>query len=192
MLDALLYAVRDVIRNSSLKYNEATCEIMRNGKPPSKAGNVFVAIHEGPTRSTNDNCLMEYFSYRVTLSMKITVPADRIGDQMEARNLVRSQARASGFNARAEELRALLHMGSVQWQVLTIANQYIADWTTTGSTPDGNVYGFCEPARYRGMESPVDVIGDWFAANPEATLLGLKSELRFDDARRMQPLFNFV
>lgn len=162
---------------------------MPTGNPFSKSGNVFVSIHEGPSRSTNDNCLMEYFSYRVTLSMRIAVPDDRIGSQMEALNMVRSQAQKSGFNARAEALKNLLHMGGAQWTVLTQANQYIANWCTTGTT----VYGFCEPARYRGMDAPIPVGPDWFYANPGPTsvAMGLKSELRFEDARRMQPLFAF-
>jgi len=182
VIDALLYGARDLIRSAGLGYGVRECEIMPDGRPTPRCGDVFVAVYELPSRSTNDNCLMEYFGFGVTLTMRAANTSyDRIGDTLLARRGPQALAREIGFNQRAEALRAFLHMN---WAVIGAANNLIAEWTTTGLV----VYGFCEPARYRGMETPTLVGGDWFLAQPDAEDVGLKAELRFEDARRLQPI----
>lgn len=169
-------------------YGRAECEIMDDGKPPPRAGNWFVAIHDGrsETRGNTDNNLNEYFGFSATLTGRVTVPLDRLGDQMIARNLALVPlAQRQGFNARAEQLRAYLHMNWARVvlpsQMPNSANDNIAAWAT------GTVYGFCEPCRYGGMRNLRLVGAEWFGADPDAEDMGVACELRFDGARRFQP-----
>jgi hypothetical protein len=173
VIDALLFAVRDAVRGAGFGYGIRECEIMPDGHPQPRCGNVFVSVYQGAYRSTMDNALNEYYGWNLTLTMRVNVPWDRIGDQLLAQKL----ARKIGFNARCAVLRGFLHMN---WSLLQPANQYLLD-----VNPDATlVYGFSEPARFRSGDVPVLVGGEWFAAEPEATDVGLKAELRFEDCRR--------
>ena len=188
MLDALLYSVRDGIRAASMNYGVAECEIMDDGRPPPRCGNFFVAVHGGKSSPgpANSRNLDELFGFSVTLTMRVTVPLDRLGDQQIARNIERIPlGYRQGFNAKAEQLRDFLHMN---WRITVLtgqtpnsANDNIIAWAT------GTVYGFVEPARFMGMELPRLVGGEWFAAEPESEDMGIVTELRFDRAKRLQP-----
>ena len=187
MMDALLFAVRDGIRAAGYGYGTAECEIMGNGQPPVPCGNIFVAVHSGAIRSTASRNLDEYFSFLITLTMRISVPIDRVGDQLLASKLLRSYGKRNpSLESRAEQLRGLLHMNwnitVVQGRTPNSANDNIAAWT-----PDGSVYGFIEPPRYVGQDKPELVGGEWFGENPMGVPEGLKCEMRFEAARRMQP-----
>lgn len=187
MIDALLFSVRDAVRGGNFGYGADQCDIMPEGHPRPATGDVFVAIHEGSETSTMDNALDDYFDFSLTLTMRTTnVSFDRIGDQMLASKLARraGPGGAPSFNARCEQLRAFLHMN---WAVIGVANDYLVAWAIDGTT----VYGFAEPARFRQREVPQLVGGEWFAADPEAEDTGLKSELRFEGARRLQPIASY-
>lgn len=171
-----------------MNYGAAECDIMADGKPRPVMGNVFVSVHGGKTRpgSANERNLYELYDYSVTLNMRVTIPLDRVGDQLIARNLERVPLGIrQGFNARVEQLRAFLHSN---WQITVSqgqtpnsANDNLAAWST------GTVYGFCEPARYQGAEVPTLVGAEWMGAEPESEDFALKSELRFAGAKRFQP-----
>lgn len=188
MIDALLFSVRDAIRDAGYGYNASTCEIMADGHPIPSMGDWFVAVHELASRSNADNCLNELFGFGVTVTRRISgVPFDRIGNKVMAANLARQpgpQGQPS-FNARCEQLKNFLHMN---WGVLQDANNFLVQWTPG----DNLVYGFCEPARYRGMETPVLEGGAWFQADPEidpaSQPIGLKAQLTFEDCRRLQAI----
>lgn len=188
MLDALLFAVRNQVRGAGLGYDAKSCEIMDDGSPPPRCGNYFVAVHSGISRCGTDNNLDERFGFTVTLTMRVMVPLDRVGDRLIASEVARTAGPTGtpSFNARVEQLRAILHMNwkmTVQTgQSPLSANDNLAAWW-----PSGTVYGFIEPARFRGADAPVLVGGEWFSAMPEATDVGVKADLRFDGARRMQP-----
>lgn len=189
MLDALLYSIRDGIRAAGFGYGKAECEIMDSGKPPPRAGNVFVAVHDGKSRpgSANDNNLYELYDFAVTLTMRVTIPLDRVGDQLIARNIeLVPQGQRQGFNHKVEQLRGYLHMNwgrtVLLWQTPPSANDNISAWST------GMVYGFCEPARYQGgAELPTLVGAEWLGAEPDSDNFALKLELRFTGAKRFQP-----
>lgn len=188
MIDALLFAVRDLVRGAGWGYDAATCEVVAPpGKPPGRFSGVFVGVCQTPTSSEMDNALDEYFGFDLVLTMSVRVGLDRVGDKM----LALAEARRPGpngcrsFNARAEQLRGVQHMG---WATIALANQYMVEWE-----PGANlVPGFCEPARYRGMEDPYFVGGEWFWANPESDNVGLVAALRFEGARRLQPIASYV
>ncbi len=187
MIDALLYAVRDAIRAAGFNYGSAECEIMDDGRLPPRAGNWFVAVHGGRERpgQANSRNLDGLYDFSVTLTGRVTVPLDRVGDQLIARNMNIPQAQRQGFNAKVEQLRGFLHMNwamtVLQGQTPPSANDNLASWTT------GTVYGFVEPARYQGAEVPTLVGGEWMGAEPDVEDFALKSELRFVGARRLQP-----
>lgn len=188
MIDALLYAVRDGIRAASMNYAYAECDIMDDGRPPPRAGNVFVSVHSGKSRPgpANQRNLDELFGFSVTLTMRVTIPLDRVGTQLLARNIeLVPLAQRQGFNAKLDQLRSFLHSN---WRITVLtsqtpnsANDNITAWAT------GTVYGFVEPARYQGSDIPKLVGGEWFNADPEAEEFGLVSEMKFDNARRIQP-----
>lgn len=186
MIDAVLFAARDAIRAAGLGYGVAECEIMEDGRPQANVGNLFVAVHETSSRSTGRNNLDEYVGFAVTLTMRVVVPQARIGDQLLASKLARVRGPGQpSFNARMEQLRALLHMN---WQAFvqtgqtpSSANDNLVAWALSAS-----LYGFVEPPQYVGRDKPDLVRGDWFSAEPD-TALGIKCELRFDRCRRLQP-----
>lgn len=191
MIDALLHAVRDHLRKADFGYDSpALCEITdSDGRPPPRSGHVFVAVHEGATRSTSARNLDEYFDFSLTLTMRVSVPLDRVGDALLASKLARkSGAGNPSFNARLEQLRKFGHMNwkatVLKTQTPASANDNIVTMHPTGS---GDVYGFVEPARYAGAERPALVTGEWFSSDPAAPDVGLKAELKFTGARRLQP-----
>lgn len=191
MIDALLYAVRDGIRAGGMDYDHATCQIMDDGKPPPRAGNYFAAVHGRPPRpgQANDNNLFELYDFSVTLTARVTVPLDRVGDQQLSRNIERVPlGERQGFLAKVDRLRAYLHMN---WAITVLtgqtpssANDNLMAWAADNGH---DVYGFCEPARYRGPTQARLVGGEWFGAEPDAEDIGLVAELRFEGAKRFQP-----
>ena len=185
MIDALLYSVADHIR-ANMNYGITDCDIEEDGKPPPRCGNFYVAVHGGKSRpgDANDRNLYELFGFSVTLTMRITVPADSIGDQMMARNVALVPlGQRQGFQHKVEQLRGFLHMNwkmtVLQGQNPNSANDNLAAWAT------GTVYGFCEPARWQGMDVPKMVGGEWFDSEEDVGM-GMVCELRFDGAKRFQ------
>ena len=188
-MDALLFSVRDGLRAAGFGYGVPEVDIRDNGMPPPRCGNFFVAVHPGSTRNGAMNNLDEYFDFKLTLTQRVSVPLDRIGDTALASKLARQSGKGNpSFNARIEQLRA---WGSMNWErtVLTVrtpnsANDNIVAWAPIGTV---QVYGFVEPAHYTGAEIPVLRGGDWFTADASADDVGLKAELSFANARRLQP-----
>ena len=188
MIDAILFSVRDNVRSAGFGYGVPECDIRDDGRPPPKCGNIFVAISEGISQSKAKRNLDEYFSFAVTLTMRVSVPLDRVGDMLMASKLARTSGKGNpSFNSRMEQLRGFLHMN---WNICVVtgqtpnsANDNIAAWTPG----NGIVYGFVELAAYSGRDKPELVGGDWFGGNPDSPDVGLKCEMRFDGARRMQP-----
>ncbi len=181
MIDALLYAVRDVVRDGGLGYDYKTCEIVGpDGAPPARCGDVFLGVHGSPaSESTMQNALNELFSFQLTLSMRCSnVPPDRVGDRLLATTL----AQEKGFNRRCRAVLTLLHMN---WYVLHLANTYLLEWAPPEAT---QVYGFCEPARFAGVEDAQWADGVWYSGNPESSDVGLKATMRFEKCRRLQAI----
>lgn len=186
MIDALLFSVRDGIRAAGFGYGVPQCDIQDDGKPPPGVGNIYVAIFERSSQSRSTRNLDEYFSFGVTLTMRVSVPQGREGTTLVASKLARTSGKGQpSFNARMEQLRAYLHMN---WAITVMTNQTppSANDNLAAWTPSGSVYGFIEPAKYEGRDQPEIVGGDWFGAEPDPNV-GIKCEMRFSGARRMQP-----
>lgn len=162
---------------------------MGDGRPPARCGNVFASVHGGKSRpgDANDRNLYELISFSVTLTMRVVVPLDRVGDQQIARNIpLLPVGYRQGFDVKVEWLRAYLHMNwgltVLTGQSPSSANDNISAWAT------GTVYGFVEPARYSGPDGPPHLVGgEWFDAEPDSEEMGIVQELRFDGAKRFQP-----
>jgi hypothetical protein len=106
---------------------------------------------------------------------------------MIARNLARIPlGYREGFNAKVEQLRAFLHMN---WRMTVLTNQtpLSANDNLSAWSPGTMVYGFSEPARYKGLQNVQFVGSEWFGTEPDAEDFGIKAELTFDDAKRFQP-----
>lgn len=167
-------------------YDQATLEIMDDERPPARCGDVFVSVHGGMARNQSDRNLDEYYDFKVTLTMRVTLPLDRVGDQMMARNIARVPlGQRQGFYAKIEQLRNFLHKN---WLITVAvgrtpnsANDNLSAWST------GTVYGFCEPMRYQSYEFPTLKGGEWFSADLEDESVGMKSTMTFVRCRRMQP-----
>lgn len=186
MIDALIYAVRDGIRRLVPGYDAATCEVIDDARPAPNCGNYFVALHDGMMRSDADNQLNEWYEFSATLTMRVTTPLDRTGDQQIYRNIARVPlGQRQGFYAKVDQLRAFLHMNwgrvVLTGQTPNSANDNLAAWST------GTVYGFCEPIRFLSVEAPKMVGGEWFGAEPDAEDVGIKATLMFGRCRRLQP-----
>ncbi len=189
MIDALVFAVRDWIRGSGLNYDQATCEIMDDGRPPPRCGNYFASIHDAMVRSDRDNQLHEWYEFSVTLTVRVVGPLDNAGTQQLHRNIARVPlGERQGFWAKAEALRRLLHMN---WKMTVQVNQNPASANDNLSAwaPGTSVYGFCEPARFLSADSMKLVGGEWFASDVEGDdePIGMKSTLKFGKCRRFQP-----
>ncbi len=182
MIDAILYAWRDAIQGGGFGYDFATCELTSEGRPPARMGDVFVGVHQGAWRSVMDNALDEYFGVNLTLTMRVVVPLDRVGDQLLAKKIAAAPGPngSPSFNARANALASFLHM---DWGVMQDQN----NWLLTLLPGTQTIYGFSEPARFRGMDEPRIVGGEWFDAGEQgegSDAMGLVATLRFEDCRR--------
>ncbi len=175
------------MRAAGFNYDQATCSLCANGKPDARCGKWFVAVHGGKSGSSSTRNLDERFGFSLTLTARVTESLDRVGEAMVARNVpLAPLGQRQGFDAKVEQLRTLLHMN---WAMTVLtgqtppsANDNLATWAT------GTVYAFVEPAAWKGQDSePGEVGADWFGEDPESESLGLKLEMRFDGARRMQP-----
>lgn len=189
MIDCLLFAVVDQVQAAGYGYDEATCRITPEGRPPADCGEWFASVHQLGSDCGSMNSLDEHLGFAVTLTKRVQVPLDRVGDRELAARLARRRGpnRQPSFNARAEQLKDLLHMG---WDTLQAANNNLMEWFA-----DRVVYGFAEPAHYANMDEPRLVGPEWFVASdgqPGSPAVGLVAELRFEGCRRLQPIADYV
>ncbi len=185
-VDALLYAVKDVILEQPFGWDRTTCDIMADGHPAPRTAGWFCAIHQGGQRGDMMNALDEYYGFTLTLSVLLAgVPPDRVGTQLLAKNDALTLAREVGFNARAQQLKVFLHMN---WYVIGLANQYLCQMFSGSYQVDG----FCEPCHWSDMTDPKFVGGEWFAAEPNHPNAGITAEIRFDGARRLQAIATYT
>jgi hypothetical protein len=178
MKRAIKTAVRDSIRSQSWGYDYAICELMEDGKPPSRCGQLFVAVHDGGRSSDQQNSLDERYAVIVTVTMRSSyIAKDRIGLNLIDEKQIGTKL---GFDDVVDRIRALQHMN---YNVMNAANTIIL----ASVSPGTDVYGFAEPLMYQGEDGPPRSVGaDWFNAEPESLETGIVQGLKFGNARRLQ------
>lgn len=183
-MDALLYAVKDLVLQQDFGWDARTLDVMQDGKPPPKTANWFCAVHQAGERGDMLNALDEYYDFTLTLTLAVSgKPRDRWGYLLATRQ-VRTLARESGFNARAQQLKDFLHMN---WAVVAQANVLLSEWYAQRYI----VYGFAEPAHWAGTEKPEAVGGDWLGADTSAADVAITAEISFEGARRLQAITTY-
>lgn len=175
-LRSLMLAARDELRlpvlSGGLAYTATECDVMGDGRPPPAHGLFFVSLHGGSSQNQAVNCLDELFSFTVTITLALPkVPFDRLGTGLV-------QIDASGLNARASDVRRVLHM---RYNVINVAN------TALAAAGTGSIYGFTQPLRFESADAPQIVGGNWFNASSKEPYAGMVRNLRFGNARRIQP-----
>lgn len=186
MIDALLFAVRDTLRAAGFGWDKATCDLQADGHPPAFSGSWYLSIHGGQSRGTMRNARDEYTGFVLSLTRRVdAVPRDRLGDQLLCNRLSRTLAIETGFNSRAQQIATFLDSN---WAVIATANQYLVEMYAASY----QVNGFCEPAMWESTEDVKLVGGEWFSAEPEAADTGIVCEIRFKDARRLEPIGTYT
>lgn len=187
MIDALLFAVRNACVNDLAYSVRTNVDVRVDGMPPPGCGDVFLAIHQAGSQQTMSNAKDDYYAFDLTLTYRITVPLDRIGDRELASQLARlpGPKGSISLNNRLDILSNYFHMA---WGVIGDANNLMAGWTPNVFV----LWGFAEPPRYKNTELPRFENGTWFGADAAAEQVGLVGQLHFDDCRRLQPLTTFA
>ena len=194
MMDALLFSTLDAVTDPANRfgYNEnRDANIMAGGEPPAQCGQWFLSIHEGDVSNESVENLDEYFTVILTLTARISIPIDVVGNKLLAVKVARDQAQKTGFNARREALRAFLNKN---WGIVAKANQYLAQWAIGVE----EVYGFCESPIVRRLERQHLVGPEWFSQAPPkegqrswTPETGLVGDVTMERIRRLQPVEEF-
>lgn len=179
-MEALLDAVESRIR-SACSYSSAECGVQADGMPPPSAGQVYVSVHAGgwDNADLDASCLDESLSVFVTVTMRLAhFPRDR-----QAAEGVRKAA--TGLYARAEAIRAALHMS---YEVIAAANLAAGAIELTSGAGAQSVNGFIEPLKFRSGTRPYRQQADWHTASAEGdgSDPAFSVELTFVGARRVQ------
>jgi len=174
---AYLLAIRDDFRApnpNGLGLKTADCDVTPGGKPPPRAGKMFVSIHAGSRSQGSDtHCHREYAAH-ITLSLRIDMPFDRIGSD------VLEQAQM-GLDDRADAIIA--RMQNQQWELMAAANTKIDQ-----AVGELVANGFLEPLRYRSDNGePVIMDGSWYQGDPDELSAAVLT-IQFGGAKRLQLL----
>lgn len=154
-MDALLDAVRDHLR-SVLSLSEHECDVTPDGQPNPSCGERFVAVHSGDVENTQAHCLDERYSFRVTVTKRLSAnPRDR--------------QREGGVWKLALAVRAKLHM-SYAVTALALAKNAQVSFTVPPVFTRGS---------YLGVKG-----ADWFWAEGQ-DVAGVAVELLFTRAERL-------
>lgn len=182
-MGALLHATVDRIR--TLGYSPEQCGVQPDGEPDPVAGEVYVSVYPLGIRNTDEGAhrLEEEYEVGVAVTLRAgSMPVDAFGPAGVTRA-------TSGLYARAEAIRARLHM---DYGVLDLVGGVCGTASWTGGRPyslPATAQGFAEPLRFRTC-SAVRLKGpDWFSAEGDADPPGgLVVEMVFAGARRIQTL----
>lgn len=143
-----------------------------DGQPPPSAGTFWVSVHDGEWSQTAEGYVEETFGVYLTVSERINVPIDRIGQKAV-------EEATKGINDRCNTIRAV--MINQKYTIMNAAN------TTINALTDGPYDGFNEPLFYEGATGAELVTGDWFHGAVEKAA-GIRKTLRFGRARRLQKI----
>lgn len=190
MIDELLYAVVGTVQLANLGYDAQNCRVVPEGRPPADTGEWFLGVHQGADASSSMNSLDESLGYQLTLTKRVNVPLDRVGDLELAVKIASTPGpnRQPSFNRRCRQLIDILHM---DWATLGSANDLLAQWG-----PPTTAYGACEPAHFATLGEPRLEGPGWFLAadgqGGGTDRVGLVATIHYEGCRRVQPLVTFA
>lgn len=175
---ALLLAVRDQIR-TTYTLDEGQCDLMDDGQPPPRAGELFVAVHPAGSWQNAapeaDTYLRELFGFHVTVSVKLGhVPVDRKGRAAILDEILSTNRPGVALVDRCERLAKILHLN---YTIMAAANVYL-------QANDADREPLVKPPRFEVGVGPMKKSPDWWHL-PTTTptkanaAFGLSCELRF-------------
>lgn len=143
-------------------------------RPPALAGEVFLSVWSRGARSSDSRtCLDERLGVQVTVSMRISrLPRDRwlsVRDDMLER---------------LEDVRALIHTDSLNWNVINVAS-------TLAARGDGITapVGFREGLMFAGLENWKLVGPEWYSAEGKpGEQVAIVQTANFGKARLIQAI----
>lgn len=158
-MDVLLNAVRDRIK-AALSLTDKEVDVCPDGQPNPASGQIFVAVYGASVSNSQQNCLDERYSFRVTVTARMGhAPRDR------KRNGPAWQL--------ALRVRGVLHMS---YEVRTLA-----------LAANANV-DFVEPPCFLSARQEPPKGPDWFWAEPTGTgsdPTGMAVTLEFGKVRKV-------
>ena len=158
LIENLTYANRPL--------NEGLCDVMVDGRPPTNAGEIFVAIHAGGFRGLSTEILECSHSLNVTLTFRCAKTGfDRVG----MKNIVDQSLGMGDF---AQLIVEYIHLN---YQILHDANERIVKTKNR----------WVEPLRFANSSPPRYVDGNWFHAK-EGQEEALVQTIAFSEAKRVQ------
>lgn len=145
-----------------------------DGQPPPMAGQLWVSVYVGAVRAQQESSSEDEYQARVTISLRIDVPWDRIGP-------VTLQKARYGINDRVDAIKAILI--NHQYTIMNAANALI------NAAEPGVRDGFVEPFLQVDCGDAELTSGDWFHAEPE-TCAAARKTINLRGARRIQVIGN--
>lgn len=167
---SLLYAVKTFIlqkftyNNQSI--NEEICDVMPDGRPHPSAGELFISVHPGGSRGSNDEVLWAIHSVNLSITLKTgRSPVDRVGTH----DMIKKRL---GILEVGQKLIETIHMN---YHILQIANSYI----------DNPANKWVEPLRFNNSPPPRMMSADWVHST-EGTDIAIMQYISFSNAVRVQ------
>lgn len=174
--EALLYAVRDVIRAAALITNSSSnVNIEHEEMSPNLVGHSYIAVQlgdvsPGPSHNTSGGVVDHLLSIDVSIIVRSQdMPKDRIRDKYlnTAKSLAKLSSSVNG-------------LVDFSYSVLTAANTYLSTYESGVQ----NSQGFIEPLKFAGMSKPRAVGPQFFMGSGEG-MSGLIRKISYVKARRV-------
>lgn len=169
---ALLKATRNIIWEG-LQLDDKTCDIMPGPKPKPSCGQRFLSVWMSswsPGDQDLNRGIDEYYTITCTWSYRSGyAPIDLQGGEIYIKHL-------EGIEAATRSLLPLIHQNI---ELMTAANNLIQD----------SSYKIVEPFRWLGGDAVPTIVGaEWFWSETDDKQAGFVQEIRFGNARRLQPI----
>ena len=175
--DALLYATRDLLRQSSL-FRDEDVNVEYDEMAPNLTGHKYVAVvpgdcSPGPSHNTSGGVIDQYVSIQVVVIIRCQdFPKDRMRDKFFVNNRTITQYTSE-----------VMKYVDFSYDLLTVANAWLV---SNEGTPQSG-YPFVEPLKWAGHSKPRAVGAEFFDSRSAGggTPHGLLRTINFARARRI-------
>lgn len=171
---ALEQAVLEAI-GAQLSYSAEQSGRTFDGRPPARAGGVWVAVWGTGRRTPGKamgTALDQVLDVMVTVSIRLSLPFDR---------WVRHR---DDLEARLNAIIAVVNRDRRDFSIARAAN--VLAGYRTASQVGASTVGFCEGLRWEETQAGREVGGEWFAAGGQGNKQGWAQTARFGGARHLQ------